>query len=134
MSLNMVSGGYTRHSQWHGSSRQQSLRTSSLRDHESEASSWSGAAAWTMDMDTNMVSSLQQQRRPWRSFSKSPNPENEPFCISDILSLPRARAVMRLGSPFWGSKLLHHFVGPTQQWHVPRSATAVFPHLSPQCL
>lgn len=49
----MVSGAHTCHSRWHGSLRRQSLKPSP-RHHEWEASSRSGAAAWTTDI--NMAS------------------------------------------------------------------------------
>lgn len=60
-----------------------------------------------------------------RDLLRKSNPENELFFIPDILSLLRARAILRLPSVFWGLSLrkfqavAHH--------HEPFSATTQSP-------
>lgn len=98
-SLNMVSGGYTVPSHQRGSPRQLSPRTSlrpqagsgtdGINSHGSQASSRSGAAAWTPTQHD-----LQGHHRPPWSFEEVLSRRRR------SQSLPRARAILKPGGRF----------------------------------
>lgn len=118
MGVNQVSGCYTNHSHQHGSRRQQNLRISPtycnpdcLNVHEPQASSQSGAVAWTTDNNMSSGNNVAHSVLSGRS-----NLGSEPFLISGLHHFPEPGIPLPRDRFRICSRLLYIIPDPTGKW------------------